>query len=81
MDTLTPPVFLNTRTAGMFNNKTAYPHFLSQQRYVNDPVSRLPCWPDRQPDQVCTYTRLGTESTFLWYFNPNGHLFARMAVT
>jgi hypothetical protein len=78
MDTLTPPVFLNTRTAGMFNNKTAYPHFfIANNDTVNDPG--FPAAVLGQIDSLikyATYTRLGTESTFLWYFNPNGHLFA-----
>lgn len=78
MDTLTPPVFLNTRTAGMFSNKTAYPNFvLANNDTTNDPG--FPASVLGQIDSLikfATLTRLGTQTTYLWYYNPNGHLFA-----
>jgi hypothetical protein len=78
MDTLTPPVFLNVRTAGMFSNKTAYPNFfLANNDTTNDPG--FPTAVLGQIDSLikfATVIRLGTSTGYLWYYNPNGHLFA-----
>jgi len=77
MDTLTPPVFLNTRTQGMFSNKTAYPFYtMAGNDTTNDPG--FPAAVLSQIDSIikyATYTRTGQLGTYLWYFNPNGHLF------
>ena len=78
MDTLLPPVFLNVRTAGMFSNKTAYPYFL----LANNDTTNDPGFPASVLGQIdslikfATGIRLGTSTGYLWYFNPNGHLFA-----
>ncbi len=78
MDTLIPPVFLNVRTAGMFSNKTAYPYFfIANNDTTNDPG--FPAAVLGQIDSLIKFAtgiRLGTSTGYLWYFNPNGHLFA-----
>ncbi len=78
MDTLLPPVFLNVRTAGMFSNKTAYPNFvISGNDTTNDPGFAAGLL--GQIDSLikyATYIRTNSETNYLWYYNPNGHLFA-----
>jgi hypothetical protein len=78
MDTLIPPVFLNTRTNQMFANKTAWPHLV----IANNDTTNDPGFPSSVMGQVdslikfVTLTRTGGLGTYLWYYNPNGHLFA-----
>jgi len=78
MDTLTPPVVLNYRTKGMFNNKAFYPYFVfTGNDTTNDPGFSSAF--ASQLDSLIKFvagTRLDTESTWLWYYNPTGHLFA-----
>ncbi len=78
MDTLIPPVFLNARTAGMFNDKVRYPNFtIAGNDTVDDPG--FPSSVTGQVDSLVnfvTLTRTGGLGTYLWVYNPTGHLFA-----
>jgi hypothetical protein len=62
----------------MFSNKTAYPNFvIANNDTINDPG--FPASVLGQIDSLikfATLTRLGTQTTYLWYYIPNGHLFA-----
>ncbi len=78
MDTLIPPVFLNARTTGMFGDKTRYPNLtIAGNDTVDDPG--FPASVMGQVDSLIKFVtlyRTGGAGTYLWYYNPNGHLFA-----
>ena len=62
----------------MFANKTAWPHLV----IANNDTTNDPGFPSSVMGQVdslikfVTLTRTGGLGTYLWYYNPNGHLFA-----
>jgi len=78
MDTLTPPVVLNYRTKGMFANHAFYPNFV----FTGNDTTSDPGFSSGFASQLdslikyVTMTRMNTETTFLWYYIPSGHLFA-----
>lgn len=78
MDTMIPPVFLNARTTAMFSDKTRYPYFsIGGNDTVDDPG--FPASVMGQVDSLINYVtlyRTGGAGSYLWQYNPNGHLFA-----
>ena len=78
MDTMLAPVFLNARTTAMFGDKTRYPYLtIAGNDTTDDPG--FPASVMGQVDSLIKFVtlyRTGAAGTYLWYYNPNGHLFA-----
>lgn len=77
MDTLTPPVWMNARTIGMFSDKTTWPGLVESGNQNVDPgfSSSITYMVDSLNEYV-RETRLGTLASFMWNYNPNNDLFA-----